>query len=201
MLPPLTGIAGLNPEKEIHRQRLKLERKAAYKARPDAARFAASHFLAAPFFSSLKSDGVVALYHPIAEELDTEPLFDALCARSVRIALPVTPRGKAPLIFYPFAMGDALIAGRHGVLAPERRETPVDPDIVVAPLLGFTADGARLGYGGGYYDRTLAALRERSAPVFVGYAYGAQEVDALPIGPLDQRLDWVVTERGARSCR
>jgi len=77
----------------------------------------------------------------------------------------------------------------------------VTPDILVVPLLAFTRAGGRLGYGGGYYDRTLEALRNGGKPLVVGYAFGAQEVDALPLSPLDQPLDWVVTERGAIRCR
>ena len=83
---------------------------------------------------------------------------------------------------------------------PESAEAAM-PDIVVAPLVAFDRAGARLGYGGGYYDRTLEALRATRATLAVGYAYGAQEVDVLPLAPLDQRLDWIVAERGAIRAR
>lgn len=203
MLPPLPGLAGLSGQKTIARERLKLERRSAARARPDAARFAAAHFMSAPFMDGHAPDQTIALYHPIGDELDTEPLFDALSDRSASIALPVTPRGRAPLQFYSFQRGDRLADGRHGVKVPAVQSVPVTPAIIVAPLLGFTAQGARLGYGGGYYDRTISALRDTMdrPPLYVGFAFSAQEVDDLPVNDLDQSLDWIITEARARRCR
>ena len=83
---------------------------------------------------------------------------------------------------------------------PDDQAPIVSPAIIVAPLLAFTRAGGRLGYGGGYYDRTLADLRKAGEVLAVGYAYGAQEVDALPLSPLDQPLDWIVTEREVIRC-
>ena len=139
----------------------------------------------------------VALYHPLKDELDPTPLASALAERGVLLALPVVVRKKAPLEFRRFAPGDALLKGVHGSLEPDAASPIAEPDIAVVPLLGFTRRGDRLGFGGGYYDRTLAALRAARPVVIVGYGYGAQEVDALPLSPLDQRLDWIVTEREA----
>ena len=184
--------------KEALRLKLKAERKAAAAARPDAAvtaaRHAARHFMSA---IAPQDNAVVALYHPIRDELDPEPLFDALSDQSLSVALPVTPKRKGPLVFRVFAPGDRLVEDKLGIMVPEESAPETDPDIVLVPLLGFTRRGARLGYGGGYYDRTLAALRARKAVLAVGYAYGAQEVDALPTTDLDEPLDWVITEREA----
>ncbi len=113
------------------------------------------------------------------------------------LALPVVAAKKAPLVFRRYAPGDALIIGAYGVKTPDENAEEVVPSIVVTPLLAFTRKGGRLGYGGGYYDRTLADLRKTSAVLAIGYGYGAQEVDALPLSPLDQPLDWIVTERKA----
>jgi 5-formyltetrahydrofolate cyclo-ligase len=194
MLPP---IAPLHDPKHILRERMKGERRYAAKARPDAAKHAATHFLSA---IEIKDGAIVSLYHPMRDELDTEPLAAALIERGIEIALPVVARRKQPLVFRRYVPGDDLVKGSYGELipaddAPERR-----PDILVVPLLAFTRAGGRLGYGGSYYDRTLATLRETGAPLAIGYAYGAQEVDALPLTRLDQPLDWVVTERGAIRC-
>lgn len=172
-------------------------RRRAAKARPDAARHAARVFLSE---ITLPDDAVVALYFPINDELDTEPLAAALVEKGVAIALPVTQGKKKPLAFRRYAPGDALTPGAYGEMVPAESAETVTPSIVVAPLLAFTREGERLGYGGGYYDRTLAALRRNGAVLAVGYAYGAQEVDALPPDPLDERLDWVVTERAAHRC-
>ena len=169
----------------------------AARARPDAARHAARVFMSE---IPTPPDAVVALYFPINDELDTEPLAAALVEQGTGIALPVTMGKKNPLIFRRYAPGDALVTGAYGEQTPADDADEVTPAIVVAPLLAFTREGGRLGYGGGYYDRTLAALREAGPVVAVGYAYGAQEVDALPPDPLDERLDWVVTERAAHRC-
>lgn len=130
-------------------------------------------------------------------ELDTEPLVAALIERGMRIALPVVETKKAPLVFRRYVPGDELGPGVYGELVPLKTAEAVRPDILVVPLLGFTRAGARLGYGGGYYDRTLRALRTSHRILAVGYAFGAQEVDALPLTHLDEPLDWVVTEREA----
>lgn len=191
MLPPLKAFA--NP-KEILRERMKGERKAAAKKRPDAAVHAARNFLAAidPDPSS-----VVALYFPIKHELDTEPLAAELVSREIAIALPVVEAKNAPLIFRAYQPGDALISGAYGAMTPSPRADLVTPAIIVTPLLAFTRKGDRLGYGGGFYDRTLSLLRAQGPAIAVGFAFAAQEVDALPPDPLDQRLDWIVTEREA----
>jgi 5-formyltetrahydrofolate cyclo-ligase len=176
---------------------MKATRREAAEKRPDAARHAARAFLDA---IEIAEDATVALYHPINTELDTKPLAAALLDRGVRIALPVASKKPAPLVFRLFAAGDPLVEGVFGEQVPTDAADMVTPDIIVAPLLGFTRAGVRLGYGGGYYDRTIEALQKNGAVLFVGYAFALQEVDALPASPLDQRLDWVATERGAIRC-
>ncbi len=195
MLPP---IKSLFDAKAIWRERLKALRKDAAATRPDAAVHAARNFLET---IDPQQGAVVSLYYPIRSELDTEPLLQALIERRVDIVLPVAAKKKTPLQFRRFAPGDALEKGAYGELIPAAAASEARPDIVVAPLLGFSRSGDRLGYGGGYYDRTLKELRHSGSVVAVGYAYAAQEVDGLPASPLDQRLDWIVTERGAIDCR
>ena len=183
--------------KALWRERLKPLRREAAAARPDASVHAARAFLDA---LDPGPEQIVSLYHPIRGELDTGPLADALFERGVIIALPVVLKKKAPLIFRQYKPGDTLEPGVYGEQVPADTATMVQPDIVVTPMLGFTEAGDRLGYGGGYYDRTLQTLRETRAVIAVGYAFGLQKVDALPVSPLDQRLDWIVTERGATRC-
>jgi 5-formyltetrahydrofolate cyclo-ligase len=191
LLPPIAPFLSL---KHVLREKLKAERRRAAAARPDAPRHAAKNFVE---HIPVGAGTIVALYHPIKDELDTAPLAEALIERGARLALPVAERTPAPLVFRAFAPGDALIKGRHSIMVPRAESPALAPDIVVAPLLGFSRDGARLGYGGGYYDRTLKALRAAGTVIAVGYGYGAQEVDALPSSPLDETLDWIVTEREA----
>jgi 5-formyltetrahydrofolate cyclo-ligase len=140
---------------------------------------------------------VVALYHPIKDEIDPSPLAAELAARGVVLALPAVVGARAPLAFRRHDWGAPLVRGWRGLHEPPKSAAEVRPDIVVAPLLAYTRAGGRLGYGGGFYDRTLAALRAAGGVTAVGLAYGAQEVDALPNGPLDEALDYIVTEREA----
>ncbi len=194
MLPP---IAPMTDPKALSRERMKAERRAAAKTRPDAATHAARNFMAS---IPISENVTISVYYPIKDELDTEPLVAALIEKGANIALPIVTRKKAPLTFRRYTPGDALVDGVYGELVPEETAPEATPAIVVAPLLAFTRSGDRLGYGGGYYDRTLESLRKNGNVLAVGYAYGAQEVDALPVSPLDQPLDWVVTERAAIKC-
>lgn len=194
MLPPIQSF--FDP-KTVWRERMKASRKEAAQARPDAARHAARIFL-----DNIDiSDGdVVSLYYPIGTELDTEPLAQALFEREASVALPIVAEKDAPLMFRLYVPGDPLIPGAYGEQIPAETAPEAIPTILVVPLLGFTRQGGRLGYGGGYYDRTLEELRAHGRATAIGYAFAAQEVDELPLTRLDQRLDWIVTERGAIHC-
>jgi 5-formyltetrahydrofolate cyclo-ligase len=135
---------------------------------------------------------VVAGFWPLAGEIDTRPLLQALAALGHHILLPVTPKRGAALTFRKWN-GDALLTGRYGTQHPAGRE--MTPDFILVPLLAFDPQGNRLGYGAGYYDRTLAALPHAFR---LGCAFSAQEFDAIPIGPDDITLHAVATERGVR---
>lgn len=187
-------IAPFLSGKQALRERLKAERRAAAAARPDAALHACANFLRA---IPVDAGMTVALYDPIRGELDVGPLRSALTERGARILLPAMRAKNAPLEFRLVEMEDALIEGRFGVREPSVGAEQLRPGVVVTPLLGFTRSGDRLGYGAGFYDRTIEALRAAGPLLTVGFAFGAQEVDAIPSGPHDQRLDWIVTEREA----
>jgi 5-formyltetrahydrofolate cyclo-ligase len=141
---------------------------------------------------------VIAGYYPIRDELDSRPLLESLSSQGLSLALPATPPAPGPLSFLEWLPGDPLEEGRFGVMTPPASSPAMDPDIILVPLLAFDAAGHRLGYGAGYYDRTLAALRGRYQVTAIGLAFAEQEMAALPHGPSDQRLDWVVTQSGAR---
>jgi 5-formyltetrahydrofolate cyclo-ligase len=189
----LTPIAPMLSPKAVMRAKLKAERAKAFADRKDAPVHAARLFMAN---IPVKPGETVLLYHPMKDELDTGPLAAALAEKGVLLALPVVTRKNAPLDFRLHAPGSELLNGAHGTSHP-KEEKPAKPDFLVVPLLGFTRAGARLGYGGGYYDRTIEMLRKERAIVAIGYAYGAQEVEKLPLSPMDQKLDWIVTEREA----
>ena len=97
------------------------------------------------------------------------------------------------LCFSRWTPDGPLRDGPFGARVPEADDF-LEPEIVIVPLVAFTRDGGRLGYGGGFYDRTLEGLRARAATLAIGFAYGAQEMDTLPLEPTDQRLDMIVTD-------
>lgn len=135
---------------------------------------------------------VVAGFWPMGSEMDVRPLLLALHGRGHRIALPVAgPRG-APLSFRAWAPGMAMASGPMGTSHPAE-DAPLTPDWLLVPLLAFDRQGGRLGYGGGYYDRTLALLGSAGR---LGVAYAAQEIARIPTGPHDIRLPAIATERG-----
>ncbi len=191
-------IAPFSTPKGIMRARMKAERARAHAARPDAARHAAARFMASV---PLPAGAVVALYAPIKDELDTGPLAEALREKGATLALPVIVKKGAPLLFRRADVDTQLVRGPMGVLEPGPEAEERRPDIVVCPLLAFSRAGARLGYGAGYYDRTLAALRAAGGVLAVGYGYGAQEAPAIPVSKSDEPLDWIVTEREAFRAR
>ncbi|MBR0661537.1 5-formyltetrahydrofolate cyclo-ligase [Neoroseomonas oryzicola] len=142
---------------------------------------------------------VVAAFWPMGPEIDVRPLLEALHARGQKLCLPVTPRRGQPLRFRRWQPGDPLAAGPMGTRQPASGED-VTPDWLFVPLLAFDRAGRRLGYGGGYYDRTLAALPHATA---IGVAYAAQEMHdppGVPAGPTDVRLRRVATEQGVVDC-
>lgn len=135
---------------------------------------------------------VVAGVWPMPGEMDTRPLLEALHARGHALCLPfTTPRGR-PLLFRRWRPGDAMARGPAGTQHPAQGEE-VTPDWILVPLLAFDRAGRRLGYGGGYYDRTLALLPRAT---LCGYGFAAQELPEVPAGPDDIRLPRVATEHG-----
>jgi 5-formyltetrahydrofolate cyclo-ligase len=140
---------------------------------------------------------VIAGYMPIGSELDPRGLMEQLAARGSGLCLPDVVAPDAPLAFRRWEPGAPLRGGAYGIQVPPADAEQVLPDMILVPMLAFDRRGYRLGYGGGYYDRTIAALRETKAVLTVGLAFSGQVRDDLPAGPHDIRLDWIVTESAA----
>ncbi len=138
----------------------------------------------------------VSVYLPIRGEPDTEPLIEALVAVGMTVALPVTVERARPLRFRVWSPGEALETGRYGIREPLSSAPEVSPDVLFVPLAAFDRRGFRLGYGAGYYDSSLEALRREKAILAVGIAFSIQQVESVPTEPHDQRLDAVITEHG-----
>ena len=134
---------------------------------------------------------VIAGFWPLAGEIDIRPLLLALAGRGHPIVLPVTPARGNPLSFQRWRPGDVLIRERFGTVRPTGE--PMVPDLLLVPLLAFDGGCRRLGYGGGFYDRTLAGLSGRAA---IGCAFAAQRVDRVAAEVHDIPLQAVATERG-----
>lgn len=157
----------------------------------------ADHFLSA---IPRVSGDIIAGYAAIGSEADPLVLLSRLIAHGHVCALPRVAAPNAALVFHCWRPGDALVSGAHGTFEPSRQALVCEPDILLVPLLAFDVAGRRLGYGGGYYDRSLSAFSSRGAPVLaVGVAFSVQEVQDLPEEDFDMRLDWIVTEKGARA--
>lgn len=140
---------------------------------------------------------VVSGYMPIGDELDPLPLMTQLAGRGLTCAAPVVAGDGLPLLFREWSPGMAMQEGPYGIPEPPAEAFELRPSVLLVPLLAFDRTGRRMGYGGGFYDRTLALLRADAAVLAVGLAYADQEVDEVPAGATDQQLDWVVTERDA----
>ncbi len=137
----------------------------------------------------------VAGFWPLPGEIDIRPILHALFARGQAIVLPVTGGRGRPLSFRLWHPDDPMQVERFGTRRPTGPERV--PDFVLVPLLAFDRRGRRLGYGGGYYDRTLAGLPDATR---LGCGFAAQEMDVVPAGPHDALLPAVATERGIVRC-
>jgi 5-formyltetrahydrofolate cyclo-ligase len=131
-------------------------------------------------------------YMPMRTEIDPLP---AMATHDGPVGVPVILARAAPLQFRAWSPQAAMVAGEFGALIPAEGDWVV-PQVLIVPLLAWDRRGYRLGYGGGFYDRTLEGLRARGPVVAIGFAFAAQEVEAVPVDATDQRLDMVVTERG-----
>jgi 5-formyltetrahydrofolate cyclo-ligase len=163
-----------------------------------AADAVAGHGLA--FLPPLRARAIVSAFSPLAEEFRVWPLLRRLAAEDLQLAMPVMQGKGRPLLFRAWKPGDAMDRAVWGIAEPKPDQAVLEPDILLVPLLAFDRRGWRLGYGGGYYDQTLRALRARKSIVAVGLAHDAQEVDAVPHLDYDQRLDWVLRPAGALRC-
>ena len=168
-------------------------RRAAFAARKAA--FQAGQGQAAELLADFLTDQkgrVLAGYMPMRTEIDPLP---AMAAHQGPVCVPVIPGPDMPLRFREWTPGCAMEAGAFGALIPAEGAW-LEPEVLIVPLLSFDRRGFRLGYGGGFYDRTLERLRARGATLALGFAFAAQEVAEVPIEPTDQPLDAVLTESG-----
>jgi 5-formyltetrahydrofolate cyclo-ligase len=143
-----------------------------------------------------ETKGLIGLYEPFGDELHPGLLMEGLAVSGRTLALPCTSKWNHPLIFRAWAIGEPLVKGRMNIPEPQPDAPEVWPDVLVVPPVAFDRRCFRIGYGAGFYDRTIPALRSIH-PVFVlGVAFSCQEVEVVPDEPHDVPLDLIATERG-----
>jgi len=187
----------ISDQKAGLRAQMKAQR-AALSATDRAAAAAALAQAAAPLFSSHK---IIAVYHPLGDELDPTPLADAARGAGCLVCLPCVTGKDQPLEFRRWDAGDGLVSGAFDVMQPSQTAALVQPGLVCLPLLAADKTGGRLGYGGGFYDRTLQKLRasgqvDGQGVTAVGLAYSFQIVENVPKDALDQPLDGLLMPDG-----
>ena len=177
---------GIDQAKAAARKTALAARKTAHAAGQGQAAALLADWLAAHAHKTL------AGYIPIRTEIDPLP---AMAAHPGPVGVPVITGAARPLRFREWTPGCAMIPGPFGAAVPETGAW-LEPEVLIVPLVAFDARGNRLGYGGGFYDRTLQMLRARRPTLAIGFAFAAQHLPDLPLEPTDQPLDAIITESG-----
>ena len=186
-------MSDIATQKQAVREAAMVTRKAAHAAATGAGELACAHLMA--WLGADAAPRIVSAYMPIQSELDIRPAMKALHHRGFKVCLPVIIEKGQPLKFRAWTPQTPMIRGPFGAKVPESGAW-LRPDLLLCPLLAFDASGQRMGYGGGFYDRSIAALKAEKPVQALGYAYAAQQVDAVPHEATDQALDGVITEAG-----
>lgn len=185
-------------KKQARTEAMAIRKTAYFELRETAPLLLASH----PFPVLLKiGQQSVSAFYPYQSEIDTRPLLGKLSGEGWTTCLPIVLGKNLPLEFRRWLPGEPTIPGIWGIPRPPETSPEVEPDVLVIPLLSFDRKGYRLGYGGGFYDRTLEKLRTRKKIIAIGVGYATQEVDHVPVGPHDQPLDYILTEKEVISIR
>jgi len=183
----------------VHLSSPKIELRRAARERRRALAFSGFALAIAPYAEDLdvRPGTIVGGYHALPQEADPSLLLARLIELGCAVAFPRVAAKDAPLEFHHVPDGEVLAPGSFGIPEPLEQWPKARPQLLLVPLLAFDAHGHRLGYGGGFYDRTLAQL---NVPA-IGIAYAGQEVASLPRGPHDMALTMIVTEHGVRKFR
>jgi 5-formyltetrahydrofolate cyclo-ligase len=183
-------------ENQTHKAALREAALALRDALPPSERQAAAEAIAArPVPVAIKRGVIVSGFMPMKTEINPIPLMRKLADAGAQLALPVIAGRGKPLIVRAWSFGAPLKAGQWGIREPGPESPEVAPDILIVPLACFDRAGHRIGYGAGYYDMTINALRARKQVIAIGVAFAAQEIHKVPATERDARLDLVLTER------
>lgn len=191
----MTDSPELSERKKQARKQAEAARAAAHAAHKDTAPLALAK--TGLDFAGELPGRTVSAFIPFGDEIDTRPLLAKLAAEGFTTCVPVVIKPATPLEFRVWVPGEETVPGKWNIPVPPETADVVEPDVLLVPLLAFDAEGFRLGYGGGFYDRTIERLRSIKPVVTIGVAYAAQQVDKVVRGEHDERLDWILTEAGA----
>jgi 5-formyltetrahydrofolate cyclo-ligase len=184
----MSGVADL---KKAARAAAFARRKPAFADSARAVPLATTRLL--EYVSGLQNVGIVSGYLPIRTEIDPVPAMKELHEQGKKLCVPVVMDAGEPLEFHAWTPDCALKSGPFGASVPIEGEI-VQPDLLIVPLAAFDRKCYRLGYGGGFYDRTLEKLRAERRVMAVGFAFSEQFCENVPVGPFDQTLDGIVTD-------
>jgi 5-formyltetrahydrofolate cyclo-ligase len=163
---------------------------------PAAKRAAGAEAIAVrPFPLKIGRGTIVSGFSPMGSEINPVPLMRKLADNGATLALPAIAGRSKPLIMRAWTFGDPMASGQWGIREPMSEAPEVDPDVLIVPLVAFDRVGNRIGYGAGYYDMTINALRAKKNITAIGIGFAAQEIPQVPATERDARLDLVLTER------
>lgn len=182
-------------QKALLRKEIRAVRKQAFQEKgAEAAQILSRHVMAV---LENRPSSILAGYRAVGSEMDIDPVLTAMAEEGWKVGLPVVVGANTPLIFRRWFPGDVLDEGPLQTLQPQSASEKLNPEIVLVPLLAFDGDRYRLGQGGGFYDRTLADLKDQDGGVLsIGVAFACQQVESVPRDQYDQQLDMVITENG-----
>ncbi|MBI1203114.1 MAG: 5-formyltetrahydrofolate cyclo-ligase [Rhodopseudomonas sp.] len=195
-MPPLTSEA-VASKPALRTATLALRDAMPAAERQQAAETIAARGLPVP----IKPGMIVAGFMPMKSEINPLPLMRKLAGEGAQLALPCIAGRGHPLIMRAWTIGDAFKAGQWGIREPLPESPEVAPDLLIVPLACFDRAGHRIGYGAGYYDMTIHALRAKKTMTAIGIAFAMQEIATVPAMAHDERLDFVLTENEAIDCR
>jgi 5-formyltetrahydrofolate cyclo-ligase len=194
--PGMTTEMAIPADNQNQKAQLRAEALVRRDALPAAVRAAGAEAIASrPFPIKFEQGAIISGFSPMKSEINPVPLLRKLADAGAKLALPaIVGRGK-PLIMRAWSFGEPLASGQWGIREPVPELPEVSPDILIVPLAAFDRVGHRIGYGAGYFDMTINALRAKKKIIAIGIAFAAQEIPQVPATERDARLDLVLTER------
>ncbi len=162
--------------------------------KPDTANACAQEIITKFQELSLPNTPVFSAYWPMKTELDIRPLMHSLYEQNFCVCLPVVVEKQAPLLFRKWEPQAELVEGPYGTEQPNEKYEIASPNVLLLPLLAFDRKGGRLGYGGGFYDRTVKALRQKQNTLVIGVGFSHQEIKEVPLEETDEKVDYILTE-------